>query len=396
MIRHLLKLVWNRKRTNALIIAEIFLSFIVVFAVLTGAIAFGANWRLPLGYDYRDVWDVGMNVNVDLQKAGNVELQETVRRLIAEAKSFPEVEAVAVSITPPYALDSINGEWEIEGKSLELYFDEVTDGFAEVMRVKTTRGRWFSAEDDAVPYQPVVITESTARALYGDGNPIGKKFDPESSEPMQIVGVIETYRKDGEMSKPNNMVLKRVSLVRPVGRIGGHLVMRVRPGTPVELEGRLMKRLEGVAPSFSMRVTRMERMRTSVHRLMAAPIVIGGIIALFLISMVALGLTGILWQSVTRRTREIGVRRAMGASGGGVNAQILLEVVLLTTLALLAGIVVVWQLPLLGIFALVPPPIFTTAFVASLLTIYGITIACGLYPSWLASRLTPADALRYE
>lgn len=396
MIRHLLKLVWNRKRANALIIAEIFFSFIVIFAVLAGVITFWSNWRLPLGYDYREVWDVQMDFDIDAGDPDNPKLREMVRMMIAEAKTFPEVEAVGGSNTPPYGFSSSGGGWHINGKYIQLYFDDVTDGFADVMKIKPTRGRWFSAEDDAAPYQPVVIAEDTAAALYANEDPIGKKFDPEGEKPKQIVGVIPAFRRDGEMSAPENMVFNRVSLVRPMGRLGSHILVRVRPGTPAEFEARLMKRFEGIAPSLSMRLARMVRMRTQAHRVMAAPVVIGGIIALFLISMVALGLTGILWLSVTRRTREMGVRRAMGASGGGVHKQILLEVILLTTLALFVGVVVVWQLPLLGIFAIVPPPVFTLAFVLSLAAIYIITVACGLYPSWLASRLTPADALRYE
>lgn len=396
MIRHLLKLVWNRKRANALIIAEIFLSFIVVFAVLAGVITFWSNWRLPLGYDYRNVWDVQMDFDLDAGDPENPELRDMVRQMVAEAKTFPEVEAAGGSNTPPYGFSSSGGGWHINGRKIDLYFDDVTDGFAGVMQMKPTRGRWFTAEDDAAPYQAVVIDENTARELYPNEDPVGKKFDPESEQPKQIVGVVPAYRKDGEMGRPTNMIFQRVTLLQPKGRLGSHLLVRVRPGTPAAFEARLMKRLEAIGPTVSMRLARMERMRTQAHRVMAAPLVIGAIIALFLISMVGLGLTGILWQSVTRRTRELGVRRAMGASGSGVNAQILLEVILLTTLALFVGVIVVWQLPLLGVFAIVPPPVFTTAFVVSLVAIYGITVACGLYPSWLASRLTPADALRYE
>ena len=56
MIRHLLKLVWKRKRANALLIVEIFASFVVVFAVVTLAASMLMRWRKPLGFDYHDVW----------------------------------------------------------------------------------------------------------------------------------------------------------------------------------------------------------------------------------------------------------------------------------------------------------------------------------------------------
>ena len=112
--------------------------------------------------------------------------------------------------------------------------------------------------------------------------------------------------------------------------------------------------------------------------------------------MVLLGLSGVLWQNVTRRTRELGVRRALGATGADVRRQILIEVALLSTLAVIVGVVIVLQLPILGIFSLVSPPIFTFGLIASLVLIYAITLLCAAYPSWLASVIEPAEALRYE
>ena len=65
MIRHLLKLVWNRKRANALIVAEMFVSFLVIFAVLTGAVTVLGGWGKPIGYQWRNVWDVSMEFDID-------------------------------------------------------------------------------------------------------------------------------------------------------------------------------------------------------------------------------------------------------------------------------------------------------------------------------------------
>jgi putative ABC transport system permease protein len=170
----------------------------------------------------------------------------------------------------------------------------------------------------------------------------------------------------------------------------------VRSDTPADFEQTLMTRLHGIAPETAFNLRRLDRMRQSFLRLHLAPAMVLGIIALFLISMVALGLTGVLWQTVTRRTREIGLRRALGASGRNVRGQVLGEVALIATLALIIGVAIVLQLPLLGVFALVQPNVFAIGVAAALVVIYAITLTCGLYPSWLASRVTPAEALRYE
>jgi putative ABC transport system permease protein len=72
------------------------------------------------------------------------------------------------------------------------------------------------------------------------------------------------------------------------------------------------------------------------------------------------------------------------------------EVALLATLAVIAGVIIVLQLPLLGLMHVVTTGEFSAGFVSALAVIYGITLLCGAYPSWLASRIEPAEALRYE
>lgn len=396
MIRHLLKLVWNRKRANALIVAEIFVSFLVVFAVLTGALMFASVWNDPIGFDWRSVWDVRMDFDIDARQRADAALHDSVIRMLTEARAFPEVEAAALSNTPPYSFSTSNGTRFINGRRVDILMDDVSDDFAEVMNLKVIRGRFFNAEDDAASFPPIVVDRNTAMAIWDTVDVVGKRLQDSETEYSTVVGVVEPYRKFGEASLPMNMVFFRVSTSAKHGRLGNHLLLRVRPGTPAAFEEKLVARLQQVAPTVSFRVRHMDAMRRNMLRTTMAPLVLGGVVGLFLVSMVTLGLTGVLWQNVTRRTRELGLRRALGASGSSVHRQILLEVALLATLAVLAGTILIAQLPVLGIFRTVTPSAFATGWVAALATIYGLTVLCGLYPSWLASRLQPADALRYE
>ena len=396
MIRHLLKLVWNRKRANALIVAEIFVSFLVVFAVLTGLVMFGTAWSDPIGFDWHNVWDVRMDFDIDGGQQAGPELHDSVMRMLAEARSFPEVEAAALSNTPAYSFSNSNGTREIDGRRVEMNMDDVTDDFAKVMKMKVIRGRFFNADDDAASFAPIVIDRNAAINIFGTVDAVGKKLQESETEFSNVVGVVEPYRKDGEATLPMNFVFFRTSPTRKYGRLGSHILVRVRPGTPAAFEEKLANRLQQIAPQVTFRVRHMDAMRRTLLRGRFAPLVLGGIVGLFLISMVTLGLTGVLWQNVTRRTRELGLRRALGASGPAVHRQILLEVALLATLAMIVGAILIVQLPILGIFRMVTPSAFTGGFIGALATIYGLTILCGLYPSWLASRLQPADALRYE
>ena len=189
---------------------------------------------------------------------------------------------------------------------------------------------WFNADDDASPYWPVVLGADAAEAIYGDADPIGQKIEEDETVTHIVVGVVETYRKDGEVAGPDQLMFRRIAANAVYGRLGSHLLVRVHPGAPADFEQTLVTRLEQILPNVPFRVRHMERMRTNMLRTRLAPVVVGGIVGGFLIAMVGLGLTGVLWQSVTRRTREIGLRRAMGASGPNVHRQILGEVALLT------------------------------------------------------------------
>lgn len=398
MTRHLLKLVWHRKRSNALVIAEIFFSFLVVFAVVTLVASLVTRWNIPLGYDRENLWVVRFD-NVDNtaeDDIGSDKYRAKVKELVRETLAFPQVEGAALAACPPYSGNTWNGDRTVNGRRMHVTQDGVTDGYLETMKMKLVRGRWFSAEDEAATYRPVVIDTNLATAAWGTENPVGKEIQDDKTV-LKVVGVVEHFRKDGEFTSPDlKMMFHRVSFENDKERAPRNMVVRVRPGTTAELERVLSDRLHAAAPNYSFRIRRIDSMRRVAHRVFIIPAVAGGIVALFLMTMVGLGLTGVLWQTVTRRIRELGLRRSLGATGVRVRKQILAEVAILSTLAVIVGVVVVAQLPLLGILTVVTMPVFLFGVLGALLTIYAITLLCGVYPAWLASRIEPADALRYE
>ena len=191
MTRHLLKLVWNRKRANALIILEIFFTFLVVFGVGTLGLYFWDNWHRPLGFDWKNVWAV----EVDMQQAGDddftPEQVETAARLVREVEALDPVEGVGAAILPPYSLGGYRSGFDHEGRPVRMDFNEVSEGFADVMRLELVKGRWFQPADATLSWIPVVIDEDLAREVWGgDADPVGQRLgdrDPKSTEPEQRV-----------------------------------------------------------------------------------------------------------------------------------------------------------------------------------------------------------------
>jgi putative ABC transport system permease protein len=102
-----------------------------------------------------------------------------------------------------------------------------------------------------------------------------------------------------------------------------------------------------------------------------------------------------LWYNINKRRGEIGLRRAVGASGRSVSAQLVSESLILATLSLIIGTFFEIQFPLLNVFDL-PADVYITAIILSILFIYLLVFICSLYPGKQAAAIYPAVALHEE
>jgi putative ABC transport system permease protein len=406
MSRHLLKMVWARRGANGLVAAEILVSFVVLLAVTTLGFYYLDNYRQPVGFDHRDVWRLEMNPGrgeeerraVDERRAGEV---ETLRHLRLALGATPGVVTTAIVTPSPFSQSSETRGHDRQGRYVRYATARASDELAAVLGLAVTRGRFFSREDDAATWEPVVINERFARDLFGDADPLGQNIsgdrDPRGEPEIErrVVGVIGAYRQEGAFDPPGNYVLVRHRPDEPKEPFRGDLLVRVAPGSTAALEERLIETARAIAPGWSLRLEPLETARQRNARMYLAPVLIVGLVAAFLAVMVALGLSGVLWLGVTRRTREIGLRRAKGASAGDIRFQVLGEIVVLATLALLPGVLLALQLPLVGALP-VPGTVFAASLAFSVAGIYLLAILCGWYPARLATRVQPAEALHYE
>ncbi|HKY05717.1 MAG TPA: ABC transporter permease [Blastocatellia bacterium] len=398
MIKHLFKMVWNRKRTNFLITVEIFISFLVLFAVMVLAVYYTDNYRQPLGFNYENVWSVEVNMQggaaTPEQKQARL---NTLKQLFASTREFDEIESAALAETTPYSGGSSSTNYDFNGRALDYEINTVTDSFKEVMGLTLVAGRWFGREDDGVSFRPLVINERLARAAFGDEDPLGKSLQsPTDKTETRVIGVVTDFRKDGEFAGPGGYCFERYTMTDPKAWMPQTVMLKVRPNTTAALEERLIDRFQAIARDWSFDIQPVAEVRETVNGQRLAPVITAGLVAGFLMIMVALGLTGVLWQNVTQRTREIGLRRAKGATARKIHSQILGELLVITTFGLLAGVAVVMQFPLLDLVAFISAKVYAVGLVLSLALIYLLTILCGLYPSRLATRVHPAEALHYE
>jgi putative ABC transport system permease protein len=420
MIRHLLRIVWNRKRANFLIAVEILLSFLVLCVVATLIVYYVDNYRQPLGFAWQDTWVVSLNANAQDIPGSDAPAsapgtgpraaqRAQVARLLEIVRDLPEVASVSAAFIGPYDGSTWRSHIRVGGKYYRYLYNEATDDFAGTLRINVLRGRWFDRSDDGTDWQAAVINRRLAREMFGDEDPVGKliedETEPDTKSPthrdrtrLRIVGVIDDFRKDGEYSPPDTVLIARNRLDDPRETVfpPRRLLVRVRPGTTVAFEEKLVARLRAAAPDWTFQSEPLEAKRSEARLAYIGPLAAAGVVAVFLLIMVALGLTGVLWLNVTQRTREIGVRRAKGATVANIQQQLVGEVVVLTTLAVIVGVVLVAQFPLLDLYGDVPTAVYLAGLAMALVAIYALTIACAYVPSRLAGRVQPAEALRYE
>ena len=386
MIRHLCKLVWNRKRANALTAFQIFISFLIVFITASIAVDNADNYRRPLGFSYENRWVVGFWRDRELPSDGEVEAPS--RRQVYQAlESFDWIESVAAADggAIPYGgsqYRSTIGEQPID-------YGDVSDEFYEVLDLDLVSGRWFSEEDAVLDWAPIVITQPLSEALFGREDPIGQQVEWNERD-ARVVGVVSDYRRRGEFSEPVFFVLTRVEDDAPV-----RFLVKVHPGTPLAAQEQIDKRLKAMAPGYRVEITTLEEDRASSFKLSLIPLFAAGVVSVLVMGMVALSLSGVLWQRTTLRTEEIGLRRALGGSAASIYAQLTGEMLVVASIGVIAGLLLVLQFPLLELLNYTSG-IYAISLALAALVIYGLVIVCSLYPGRLACRIRPVEALHHE
>lgn len=399
MIKHLLKLLWNRKRASALMVVEIVMSFVVLTAVIGGLAHFTINWQRPLGFDATDVWTLDIGIPRD-EATSNATTIERFATLLREVEAMPGVRSAAGVDMPPYSLGNNTRSYGEEGKDYRyFYVNRVTDRFAETMKLELSAGRWFGPEDNGIDMTPVVLNEEAARLYFPKGDAIGSILNPnqrDNERRLRVVGLTPAFRKGGELQSPQPYYFERANLGEPSTRALESIVIRTLPGADSKFEVDLLERLRRVAPEWTFEIRPIAVARRGALRLQFAPLIAAAVIGMSMILLVALGLTGVMWQNVTRRTKEIGLRRALGASSSNVQRQILSETLIVAVFGLIGGLLVVLQAPLSGMLPDIRPEVVTAGIGGSSVMILLIVSVCALYPSRLASSVEPAEALHYE
>lgn len=284
----------------------------------------------------------------------------------------------------------------VEGASPSLF---------EIIGAEFARGRPFTELENREAARVAVVGASLARALFGEASPVGQSLTL-GGESYTVVGELEKRRGGffGE-NRQDNVVTLPVGTIRKRFGVPDRVVLYVRalPGrraecfTQTELILRVLRKLPPGAPN-DFTLSTAEQIIATFDGLSAR---IGFVtIGLSAVSLLigAIGVANVMYIGVTERTREIGLRLALGARRRQVLVQFLIEAVALASLGGLAGVASALALGLLARlfvtgFSPVPPLWAVLAGLAAS-TIVGVT--AGYWPARRAAALDPVEALRHE
>ncbi len=170
---------------------------------------------------------------------------------------------------------------------------------------------------------------------------------------------------------------------------------RLRDKTLDETEEDIFNLLVDNNKNTEVVIWEMAKDRRKANRLIVIPMVILLVVSGFLLINIALGLFGVLFTQINRRRSEIGLRKAMGATPGQVTTQFVLEILIVTIMALLLGTFFAIQVPLLELMP-IPNTFFYYGIVGAIAVIITIVLFCSFLPSRQAAGLHPADVLHEQ
>lgn len=390
MIKHIFKLIWNKKQANALIILEILVAFLILCAVLVFVIYNMQRYREPLGYNTQNVWvaHLGWPPGTD-----STAIADTKALLLDEISNLPGVQKASFCMSATFPLGG--GVWTMSsskknGPEYSTHYIEAGPEFADVMGLNLIEGRWFAESDLDAKYLPVVINKKLRDFLFADTIALGQILD--FSGERKVVGVIDHLKYYGEFGEEPNIVIvdyPKGSTQDPI------LAMKMAPGIEPAFEEELNKIIRRVTKDWNFTITNYESRRIAKSQETWIPLIALICIAVFLILNVALGLFGVLWQNIQRRRAEVGLRQAMGATRRKIYSQFILEMIFVTTLGVALGLIFTLQFPLLKVID-IENQIYFLAMLSAALLIYTLVLVCSFYPSRQASLIQPAIALHEE
>ena len=345
-------------------------------------------------------FDAGPNARTE-----HTQLAHMWQQLLDRVSVMPAVTSVGFSTMSPLSrrdrgvLIDVPGEPQKSQRDRSIHLNHVTPWYFDTFGIRLIEGRLFTPQDQPSSARVAILNKTAVRLYFGQASPIGRMVifpGQRIPDPYQIVGVVEDTRYDSLRREPERMAYLPVA--QSVDRLGSVIVgIRAAIDPAGVLAGVRDAAARSVPGSAVTNVVTLEQQIDDSmlqERLVAMLASVFGGLALVL---ACIGVYGVLSYAVLRRTREIGIRLAIGARRGSVIWLVVRETVLLIVMALAIGIPTVLlttryvKTQLYGV-----TPGDPLAISLAIIVLVGVATLAALVPARRASNVDPMIALRWE
>jgi putative ABC transport system permease protein len=389
------------------VVAEIALALVLLAGAGLMIQSFARMRAIELGFQPDHV--VAMTVDLPHSTYGTAEAIQRFHRAVLDGLAqLPGVETVGAVNWMPLGGPLIKGDFHLEGGrepprgAAWVDKDVVSAGYFRTWGIRVREGREFTERDDARSPPVAILSASVARRLWPGASPLGKRIavadKPGPNDWLTIVGVVDDVIQEGVTTSPSPALYRHYPQVDQTFFID-HMTFGIRTGSnPGAIAAGMREALRRV--DRNQPVQELATMEDLVSATTAEPRFQARLIGLFSVLalvLAAVGIYGVLAYSVAERTREIGIRMALGARAGDVSRMVVRGALALSVPGVLLGVLGALALTrVLGrlLFGVKPNDPATLVMVTVLLGV--VSLLAAWIPARRAARVDPQIALRAE
>jgi len=279
----------------------------------------------------------------------------------------------------------------------------VEEGYVELGDINMSQGRFFTSGEDMHRFPVAVIGEDAYSALFGTGNAIGKEIELDGHR-VTVLGVLKRPANQMPGDTDRRILLPYYTLRKMFPNAKEHLLfvaaypgMQAAAADEVRMVLRQDRRVKHNEPD-SFYISSPEQVIEDFRKITSTTALVMIVLSSIGLLVGGIGVMNIMLVSVTERTREIGIRKAIGARRIDIIVQFLTEAVVLTLFGGIVGMIFGYAISLIAriIFPSLPTQVPLWAVALGVLVSMGVGLFFGIWPASKAARLDPVDALRYE